>query len=507
MAATAQVTNVAVVSIAPTTNQLSLDDAVRLALEHNLDIQVERYNPVISEYDRRALYGYYDPTFRAELSRGNVNRPSGGINVNTGNDFPGTRSEVDSANFGLGGYLPTGMRYDFTHNISESVVDAPSFAGTNGLGQPIFGNRHSDTYYSGALLTLSQPLLRNLWIDLPRLRIQVARRTVRISELTTERSIMLVITAVEKAYYELIAARETVRVREQDVAVKQQFFSEQRRRVEVGALAPLEEKLAQSELALARTTLLLARNEAANADSTLRGLIQDRFMSRRDVRLDLTDRMLAVPAIPNLQDAFKDATEKRPDLQAMRINLERHDIQLKFDKNQLYPQLDLFGSYGVNGVDARLGGALDDLAQRSYPQHTYGVLFSLPLSNKAARENLKSDKAAKAQAILMFQRLEESIFFDVESGVRQLRTLWEAIPLTKDRIEYARSAYESEQKKLNLGKSTSFDVLKLATDLTSALLNEILALKNYNQAAADLALRSGTTFERLHIVVPKRDVP
>ena len=355
LTATAQVTNVAVVSIAPTTSQLSLDDAVRLALEHNLDIQVERFNPVISEYDRRALYGYYDPTFKAALGHGENNRPSGGINVNTGNDYPGTRSKTDSADFGLGGYVPTGMRYDITHSVSESVVTTPNFIGTNSSGQPIYGNKTTDTYYSGALLTLSQPLLRDFWIDAPRLAIQLARRNVRMSELDTERSIMLIITAVERAYYELIAARETVLVRESDVAVKQQFFQEQRRRVEVGALAPLEEKLAQSEVALAQTQLLLARNDAATADANLKSLIHDNFAEQLNTRVQLTDKLLAVPAIPNLQDAFKDAVEKRPDLQSMRINLEKHDIQLKFDKNQLYPQLDLFGSYGVNGVDARLG--------------------------------------------------------------------------------------------------------------------------------------------------------
>ena len=133
---------------------------------------------------------------------------------------------------------------------------------------------------------------------------------------------MLTITLVEKAYYELIAARETVRVRESDLTVKQQIFGEQRRRVEVGALAPLEEKLAQSEVALAQTQLLLARNDAATADSILKALIHDRFVSHLDTRVELTDKLLAIPATPNLQDAFKDAVEKRPDLQSMRINLE-----------------------------------------------------------------------------------------------------------------------------------------------------------------------------------------
>ncbi|HTD66266.1 MAG TPA: TolC family protein [Candidatus Limnocylindria bacterium] len=486
-----------------TVASLTLQDAVHLALIHNRDLQVQRYNPIISEYDRRALYSYYDPTFSSGVSRNNTEREGGGFNPQTGASFPATRTETDNLNAGLAGVLPTGMRYDVGHSMTQVDAKRPSLIGTNQFGA-IFGKDRSVSWESDAAITVTQPLLRDAWIDAPRLQIKLARRNVRISELTLEREIMRIVTLVEQAYYELIGARETVRVREADVAVKKQFYDENRRRVEVGTLAPLEEKLAQSELALSESSLITARNDEISAEAILKGLIRDDFVNQLRVRLELTDKLIAVPVGVDLYENFRLAVEKRPDLQANRLNLEKQQLQLKFDYNQLFPQLDVFASWGVNGLDQSASGALDDLAKRRFQQDSYGLALSFPLWMQGPRNNYKASKNAKAQAILDLKRFEETIIQDVDFTVRQLRTQWSLIPLTRERVAYQQAALEAERKKLEFGKSTSFEVLKIASDLTSARLNEIIAVKNYNQSLAELAYRNGTTLERQRIDRPER---
>ncbi len=486
-----------------TVASLSLQDAIQLALVHNRDLQVERYNPIISEYDRRALYSYYDPTFTSGLSRNNTVREGGGFNPQTGAQFPATRTETDHIDAGIGGILPTGMRYDIGQNLNRIDARRPSLIGTNQFGA-IFGSDRSVTYDSDAAITVSQPLLRNFWIDAPRLQIKLARRNVRISELVLEREIMRIVTLVEQAYYELIGARETVRVREADVAVKTQFFDENRRRVEVGTLAPLEEKLAQSELALAETALIIARNDAVSAEARLKALIHDDFANQLNSDVQLTDKLIAVPIGVDLYESFRLAMERRPDLQARRLNLEKQQLQLKYDFNQLFPQLDVFASYGVNGLDQNVGGAFSDLANRSFEQERYGLALSFPLTMQGPRNNYKASKNAKAQAIVDLKRLEETIVEEVDFTVRQLRMQWAVIPLTRERTAYQQAALEAEQKKLIFGKSTSYNVLQIATDLTSARLNEIIAVKNYNQSLAELAYRNGSTLERQRIDRPVR---
>lgn len=483
---------------------LSLRDAIALALQHNLDLQVFRYNPVITEYGRRSLYSVYDPTASGSFSRNENNRESGGINLNTGNTQPGTESKTDTATFGLSGQTPIGTTYGLTHNLTRNRVDTPFLIGTNSFGEPVFGSRNSDTYNSQAALSVTQPLLRDFWINNDRLQIKLAKRNVQISELQLERLVMDVINRVEQAYYNLVARREAVRVGEADVAVKKQFFDEQRRRVEVGILAPLEEKNAQAELALSQSRLIGFRGLAADAESVLKGLISENYINQIGTEIQLTDRLLAMPATIELFDAFKEAMEKRPDLQQARLQLEKANIQLKYDFNQLFPRLDAFGTLGYNGLDTSASGALGDISDRNFEQKTYGLQLSFPLTMWGPRNRKKQDEAVKEQAIIDLKRQEDLIIQEVDFEVRLIRTRWEQIPYTREVTVARQAALEAEKKKLDAGKSTSFNVLSFASDLTSAQVEEILAVLTYNQALAELAFRKGTTLERWNIDRPTR---
>jgi outer membrane protein len=486
------------------TMPLSLEQAIWLALENNRTLKVQRYNPVISEYDRRALYGYYDPVFTGEVGRQSSSREGGGFNQNTGQQFPAQTTDEDFAAAGLGGNLPTGMRYDIGHDVGNTVARRPFLLGTNSFGQPIFRNGLSDTWDSTANITVTQPLLRDFWIDSARLQIKLARRDVKISELALERMVMDIVNQVEKAYYAVIASRELIRVAESDFSVKKTFFEENRRRVEVGALAPLDEKLAQSEMALSEINLIVARNNAVDAEAVLKGLIYNNFVSQLNVRFNLTDKLLSIPPSLDLYDAFKEAVEKRPDLQVERLNLEKQQIQLKYTFNQLFPRLDLFGTYGLNGLDANLGGALGDIRTREFDNDRYGLSLSFPLSMWAERNRHKSAKEAKARQIESLHALEETVVQEVEFQVRFIRTTWNTLPLRREQIAYREAAVEAEKRMLAAGKSTSFNVLQIASDLARAQSDEIGALRDYNQALSELAFRKGTTLERWHIDPPVR---
>jgi len=480
---------------------LSLVEAIRLALERNLDLQVARYGPVISEYTRRALYGVYDPVFRSSISRSMNERESGGLNLNTGNVTPGTRSEVDQATAGLSGTLPSGMTYEFTHNAVENNVQVPFLIRSN--FPPQFGTRENNTWFSSAAFTATQPLLRDLWIDSPRLQIRLARRNQRISLLALERTIMDIVNRVEQAYYGLAAAREEVRAAEADVARKREFFDQQRRRVEVGTIAPLDEKLAQAELATSESLLIGRRNAAVEAEIILKGLIRDDLISQLAVRLQLTDRLAALPTVIDLYDALREADQKRPDLQQQRLVLEKWQIQLKYDFNQLFPRLDIFGTLGYNGLDTQLGGALTDIRDRNFEQSVVGLQISVPLTMWQQRNNYKADKAAKEQAVWEYKRQTEAVYYQVENQVRLINTLWKQIPLTREVTTAREQALDAEKRKLDAGKSTSFQVLEIASDLTTAQVAEIRAMLIYNQALSELEFRKGTTLERWHIDVPE----
>ena len=146
---------------------LSLDEAIRLALVHNLTLQVERYTPIIAEYDWRSLYGAYDPLFSAGIRRDNNTREPGGLNLNTGNTTPGTRSRTYLGNLGLAGLLPSGTTYEISEFSRRNKVTTPDQIGTNSFGQPVFIKNTDTTWDSSAvaarLLDRRHPVEHQAW--------------------------------------------------------------------------------------------------------------------------------------------------------------------------------------------------------------------------------------------------------------------------------------------------------------------------------------------------------
>ena len=169
---------------------------------------------------------------------------------------------------------------------------------------------------------------------------------------------------------------------------------------------------------------------------------------------------------------------------------------MKYSRNQLYPQLDVFGSYGINGAGDHYTDAVSDLSAADRPFYSAGARISLPLGNISARNNFRSSKAAQTQAVLTVKRLEQSIMIQIDTAVKQAKSNFERVDATKKARQFAEDALDAETRKLLAGKSTGFEVLRLQRDLTTARGNEIQALATYNRALSQLSLFEGSTLQR-----------
>ncbi|MEO6183165.1 MAG: TolC family protein [Verrucomicrobiota bacterium] len=457
---------------------LTLDEAIRLALQHNLDVQIERVAPQIAQFNLSGVYSAYDPTFSVRALRSFRSSP-GGFNTATGLQSPPNETYNESLQPGLSGALPTGLTYDFggdLRNRTSGTVDT--------------------TYRPTVGVDLAQPLLKNFWIDATRQQIWVDRKTLKISELGVRQQIMNVANLVEQAYYDLIFSIENVRVQEKALELADRLLSENKRRVEVGALAPLDEKQAQAQAAGSRADVLTARRDLAAQENVLKNLITDDYNTWHDVDIRPVEKLIAVPEKFNLMESWQRGMTQRPDLLQSRVDIERRDIILRYARNQLFPQLDLIGSYGRNGLDRHWGGALENIRDETNPQFSYGVLFSIPLSNRGPRNRYRANQAEKQQALLQLKKLEQNILVQIDDSVKLAQTDFQRVDATKQTRLYAEAALDAEQKKLENGKSTSFVVLQLQRDLTQARSAEIRALADYNKALSQLAFNEGTVFER-----------
>jgi len=516
----------ATTNVAVAERWMSLEDCIEIALQHNLTIQIARYNPKIARYNLWGAYGAYDPTFTASIQHSYDLSP-GGIDAQ-GRSFSGTESDTDTLRSGLSGLLPWGTSYSLGGNTSDQTGSRPStLVGTNITGystnvffdtatnpvvflSPRFATASGRTPFettsaTAGALSLNQPLLKNFWIDADRLTILIDKKELQKSEADFRDTLMSTTTQVETAYLRLIQANENVVVQQKALELAEQTLAENKKRVQVGAMAPLEEQQAEAQAAASRVTLLRRLSDAGTQQRVLKSLLSDDYTNTwLNVIIQPKDKLAAVPQQFDLQDSWRKALAQggAPSrLQQLRLTIEENNARVRLQKNQLFPEVDLTGTYGYSGNGKEFSDALSQVQRGDAPFWSIGAQLTVPLSQTAARNNLKAAKASRDQQKLTLKSAEQSTLITIENDIATARIDYASIQASHEARLYAESALEAEQKKYANGKSTLFDILGLQAKLTSARFDEVSALADYNVDLATLSFDEGSTFDRLQIKV------
>ncbi len=466
---------------------LTVAGAIQLALTNNLDIRISQINPIIDQFNLTGLYAAYDPAFAASAVRSINVSPGGGSLADTPITIPPSTATIESYSAGISGALPTGLTYNLTGPLQWQDF------------RSAFGS--FSVYNSGPGITLDQPLLRNLWINTPLYNLSIARKTLKIDQLALKFQIMTVINNVKAAYYNLIYARENVRVQVAAFQLAQQLVLENHKKVQLGALASLDEKQAESQAASSQADLLAAQDTQSVQENVLKNLLSSSFGPWASITPVPAEPLVAVPEAVDLMESWRQGTTMRPDLLEAKLNIEKQHVTIKYDLNQLFPEVDVTGSYGHNASTASFPDNFNVLGHGNFPFYSYGMTMTVPLSNIGARNTYKSAKAALQQVLLQLKKIEQTILIAIDNDVKAIRTDLLRVDATRQARIYAEDALQAEQTRLEHGKSTSFVVLQLQSNLTTARSAEIRALADYNIALEQLALDDGTTLERNHIVM------
>ena len=471
---------------------MSLQDCIQEALQHNLDMQIQRYNPQISLYNLNANYGGYDPVFSFSGTHSYNDSPA---QFQNGQRIPGNKINEDSFSSDFTGGTPWGMTYDLGGNASSSKGFQFGLD-TNSILKK--AQVQSSSGQVGAL-TLTQPLLKNFWIDPTRLNIRVAKNRLQYSEQGVRAQIITSVTDVANAYYELIYAQENVKVQQEALDLAQTQLDQDKQRVQIGSMSPLDVQQDESQVAASRANLISAENGLSIAQNTLKNLLTDDYVLWHSTNIQPTETLTADLKLFDLQDSWNKGMTERPDLLQARLDVAMQGIQLKYDNNQLYPSLDLVGSYGYNGAGQEFGDTFNQIKQANQPFWSYGAQISMPLSNIGARNTYKADKVSLKQLLLQLKQKEQGVMVSIDNAVKQAQSNYQSVEATKQARIYAEAALDAEQKKYAVGKSTTFTVLQLQKNLTQARSDEIRALADYNKALATLAAEEGSTLERNNI--------
>ncbi len=497
---------------------LSLKECIEMALARNPDIQVQRYSPQIARYWLRASYGLYDPILTLDGLDTTEKQPgfydprkllqttatrTNLFSVNTlGYEWPNEYT-IAAAGPSVRGVLPIGLSYNVF--ARSTYYQATTFVITNLLLPqqnlpPAHNNPSSNNWSASAGFTLSQPVLKNSWIDFFRQNIQLNKKSLQISEAVLRGELMTNVTLVARAYYKLILAREAVQVQTSALQSANQLVEDSRRKVQAGALLPLDQQQAESSYQTIQTELFAAEQNYLQEENELKSLLTDNYQSWMDLTIVPSESLDAVVELPgNRAASWANALLRRPDLMELRLELEKQDIIVVFTHNQLFPTLDLGGGYAWASTEHTFSQSLSVLRDGSFPSYSASAIFATPVANIAARNEHKASGLAKEQALLRFKRLQQSIITEVDTAVKLTETTFKQVGSTRKARVAAKAALDSAEKQYRAGALTSFFVLDFQRRLAFARYAEVRALADYHIAQAGLALSEGGVLEKNHI--------
>lgn len=462
---------------------LTQDDAVAKALKMNIELSVERLNPQLQDLALQGAFAAYVPTVSATLGqRSSTTRPGSTIG---------------------GGAIVNNKTYTYNFSGSQPI----RWTGATAQVQWTNGRQSTDNnlttlnprYDSGLNLSVTQPLWRNRSIDANRQSLLTTEINRRVADINLRASTINTVANTRNAYWDLVYAIQAVESAKTSLELAGRLVEDNKIRVEIGTLAPLDIISAQAEQASRQQTLLSREQSRRTAELVLKRLM----VSGTDdpiwnVTLNPVDRPATdVAQTIDLEAALRTALENRTDLVVARKNLEITDIGLKYQKNQTMPGMDLSANYSsagaagttyAQGVVINRSGYLDAVRQigdRLLPAWNVQVAVSYPIGTSSQDATLARSKVQYQQTLAQLRALELTVATDltnqamtVQSAFQQVQTAAASRALSKKRLE-------AEQSKFEVGMSYNYNVVLAQRDFTDAQNSELLAILNYRKALVD----------------------
>ncbi len=533
--------------------ELSMQEAVELALENSMDIVVQRYNPWFADTGilkanaggfggttPGAVFGgstannpilNYDPLITTTLSIDDRNVPvNNPLTSGTGTGLSSlARLSLHTSTFNsqYSQGFQTGTSFftvwDNTRNSSTSAA-----------------NLFNPSVQSSIFVGFQQQLLNGFGRAVNTRNIRIAKNNRKIADWAFTQQAITTVTNTITAYWELVFARGNVKVQQQAVTVAQKLYNDNKKQLEIGTMAPLDVTRAESELATDRQNLIVAQTVQLQDQQTLKNAISKNplapnFVDVEIIPTDLPSLPQAIEA-PSFEEAVKEAFAKRPELQEEALNLLNSGIDLKATRNALMPTATLTAQYGtvglagnqtqvltstvtqgtqlINGagqkidafipftvptstkvVTAGFGDAMSTLFKNQFPDYQVSLNLQIPIRNRSAQ-------ADNQRAILTQRWLEAQLQQLKNAALLDVRNMY--IALTQDRAqvdaaskarELQQQTFDAEQKKYQLGASTVYLVIQTQRDLINAQGTELRALANLAEAKANYERAIGRTLE------------
>ena len=520
---------------------VTLDEAIRRALQNNNNIELTRDDVRFQEQQVRSLLGLYDPIFTVT--------PTFTRNSITGSTA--TNDFVVNAN--VNQLLKSGGNYNaFFNNTRTENAFAQAQVSSGALNS----GGTSAIFSSQLGVRFTQPLFRNLKIDNTRRNIRIARRRLEQTDADFRRQAIEVISQVQRAYWDLVFALRDQQNRVANLQLTQENMRQVEARIAAGSAAPLARAEVATELANRESEVLIATQQVSIAENNLKQLVlRDAVTAEWSQSWMPTDRPVFAANPIVLDEALKDAMDNRFELRRLKFAQDINAIDIHYFRNQTKPQIDLVTTFSLDGLArggtneefttnlftstgdlALLNGinqvrtlptiglapianpsitippqpnflfgsfnrSLANIFRSDAPNYSIGVTISFPFRNRTAKANLAGAEIQKNQIETQIRAQEQVVIVEVRNAVQAVETARQRVLTARRARENAEIQLEGERKLYEAGRSTTFLLFQRENALTNARNSEIRAETDYSKAISDLQRVTSTTFRVNNITV------
>jgi outer membrane protein len=478
--------------------RLSLREAVAMALEHNVNIEVSRLALAQTQETVLAATGIFDPTLGADASNDYSSSPS----TNQLQGAAVSESRRRTFDLSLGTLLPTGTQASLSWTNTRTTTNS-SFYYLN------------PNYNSGLGLQIVQPFLRGFGTDVNRNGIEVARKNSDISRLEFENLIIAGVQQVESAYWDLVYARDDLKVKQQSLQLARDLLEQTQTRVRIGTSAPIDIVQSEATVAAREQEIIVAEHAVLEAADVLKGLMGFETLDDWASNVIPTDDLTVARAPVDLDEAIHTALEYRVELKQDELRKQINQMNLVVAENQVRPRLDLTLGYGLQGVGGTLrdpntgeiisSGGWDDALQMirdaNYDQWSTALSLRYPLGNNQAKAQRVQARFALRSAEQAIAAQRQLVIQDVRRATRALEASGKSIDAAAKARELAERNLDAEQKKFANGMSTNYQVLQIQSDLAIAQAAELQSQVAYRKSKLGVAVSTGTLLDTMGVKV------
>ena len=472
----------------------TLLDLIVSALNSNIELQSKRLDPAFDKLRISEAWGAFDPNFNFNSLKTHDEHPQNAVEfLSTGQLSYTYHEDIIHYEAGLTGILPSGTQWE---------LDTVAERADNTFNEESSSIFHPE-YTSISKLQVTQALLKNFGYDATLADVRLSERSFAKSTQDYRQEVIKTIADVMGTYFEMVFGQENLKVKQEAVALAAHLVDENQHRLDQGRMAPIDVTDARERLSEAQEDVALAENFLAHRRDTLRELTRGSFVTSAGDDSWIVDGSDLTREVPTLSRGLLllQMFENNPSYLSNIELVKEADVRLAYAKNQTYPSVDFKGSIDWNGLSSSWSPSFTSYRQRPGADYTAGVVVTIPLTGRADRARLSEARIRKTQALLNVKRSENELLSAFDTAMRDIGTATERIRLVHESVVLAQQALVSEERRLDSGLTTSYNVSLSQKDLSQARSRELATYVDLNKALVQLYALVGTLPQKEHVEV------